>query len=273
MRTAFKGQIYSAPMDWRSTIKQIEELNSIQTDVNKIDKMHNNIPEQASTLVSRVQLQIQAGLVDLNRLIKQATVRRNVIIQLIRMFRDAGHPDYKNIFQDKNFYNRLYALNPIDTITVYNAEDTACNGMYKKQEGMKNENNWYKNNMGSCIMYECESKRWILTGCESTHAEYSALLQNNNKTPPNGMWYIQNIKKNSCIVHVDYMYVIISKSNELSLNGRYVIQDGEYNDRPWYKQNSGASIFFKNSVDDRILKPHKKIQQMHYIDQNLEKTT
>ena len=40
---------------------------------------------------------IESGLVELNKHIREATVRRNVVVQLIRMFRDSGHPDYNNI--------------------------------------------------------------------------------------------------------------------------------------------------------------------------------
>ena len=49
---------------------------------------------QGAVLAARVRISITAGLVDLNRLIRQATVRRNIVVQLIRMHRDAGHPDY-----------------------------------------------------------------------------------------------------------------------------------------------------------------------------------
>ena len=36
-------------------------------------------------------------MVDLNKLLRQATVRRNVVEQLIRMRKDAGHPDYQHV--------------------------------------------------------------------------------------------------------------------------------------------------------------------------------
>ena len=38
---------------------------------------------------------VAAGLVDLNKLLKQATIRRDIVVQLIRMHRDGGHPDYQ----------------------------------------------------------------------------------------------------------------------------------------------------------------------------------
>ena len=50
-----------------------------------------------AVLASRVQISIAAGLVDLNKCIKEATVRRNVVVQYIRMQQDAGHPDYQHV--------------------------------------------------------------------------------------------------------------------------------------------------------------------------------
>jgi hypothetical protein len=38
---------------------------------------------------------VAAGLVDLNTFLKQATIRRDIVVQLIRMHRDGGHPDYQ----------------------------------------------------------------------------------------------------------------------------------------------------------------------------------
>ena len=35
--------------------------------------------------------------VDLNKCIREATVRCDVLVQLIRMLRDAGHPDYQHL--------------------------------------------------------------------------------------------------------------------------------------------------------------------------------
>ena len=52
---------------------------------------------QGAVLAARVRITIASGLVDLNRLLRQATVRRNIVVQLIRMRRDAGHPDYVDV--------------------------------------------------------------------------------------------------------------------------------------------------------------------------------
>ena len=110
VRTAFKGQLFSAPMDWAGMVKQLENMEH--------NEAYRCVPVSGEALAARVQLQIQAGLVDLNRLIKQATVRRHVVVQLIRMWRDAGHPDYKDAFQGQAFYRRLHALSPIKEASV-----------------------------------------------------------------------------------------------------------------------------------------------------------
>ena len=47
-------------------------------------------------LAARVQIAIAAGLTNQNALLKQATVRRNIVVQYIRMQKDSCHPDYTN---------------------------------------------------------------------------------------------------------------------------------------------------------------------------------
>ena len=101
VRTAFKGQVFSAPMDWSNMVRQLQEHS--ETHI---------VPLSGEALAARVQISIQGGLVDLNRLIKQATIRRNVVVQLIRMWRDRGHPDYEHAFQGEAFYRRLQSLSP-----------------------------------------------------------------------------------------------------------------------------------------------------------------
>ena len=88
-RVAFKGQMFSAPMDWRSTLEQLEHMEAAEA--------HVALPVMGAVLAARVRISIASGLVDLNRLLRQATVRRNVVVQLIRMRRDAGHPDYTSL--------------------------------------------------------------------------------------------------------------------------------------------------------------------------------
>ena len=88
-RVAFKGQVFSAPMDWAA----------IQQQPQKIDKEESTVmlPVVGSALASRIRVLVSSGLVDLNKCLREATVRRNVVVQLIRMFRDSGSPDYKGV--------------------------------------------------------------------------------------------------------------------------------------------------------------------------------
>ena len=85
-RVAYKGQLFSAPMDWSSMVEQLKKLESTET--------HISLPVTGEVLASRVRIVISSGLMDLNSLLKQATVRRNIVVQLITMHGDARHPDY-----------------------------------------------------------------------------------------------------------------------------------------------------------------------------------
>ena len=86
-RVFYKGQIFSAPMDWPSMVEQLQKLEK--------EEPHISLPVMGEVLAARVRIAVSSGLVDLNALIKQATVRRNIVVQLIRMHHDANHPDYK----------------------------------------------------------------------------------------------------------------------------------------------------------------------------------
>ena len=88
-RVVFKGQLFSAPMSWDDLLHQLKAMEDCEP--------HISLPVQGAVLAARVRLTIASGLVDLNRLLRQATVRRNVVVQLIRMRRDAGHPDYAGV--------------------------------------------------------------------------------------------------------------------------------------------------------------------------------
>ena len=91
-------------------VKQLEKMEH--------DEAYRCVPLTGEALVARVQIQMQGGLVELNRLIKQATLRRHIVVQLIRMWRDAGHPDYRHAFQGEAFYRRLQSLSPTDEAAV-----------------------------------------------------------------------------------------------------------------------------------------------------------
>ena len=76
-------------MNWDDLLEQLKELEAHEP--------HISLPVQGAVLAARVRITIASGLVDLNRLLRQATVRRNIVVQLIRMRRDAGHPDYVGV--------------------------------------------------------------------------------------------------------------------------------------------------------------------------------
>jgi hypothetical protein len=88
-RVFFKGQLFSAPMNWADLLEQLQKLETNAT--------HISLPVIGEVLAARVRISIVAGLIDLNNLLRQATIRRNVVIQLIRMRRDMGHPDYARV--------------------------------------------------------------------------------------------------------------------------------------------------------------------------------
>ena len=58
------------------------------------EEVHISLRVLGEVLAARVRIVIKSGLVDLNALIKQAFVRRNIVVELIKMHRDANHPDY-----------------------------------------------------------------------------------------------------------------------------------------------------------------------------------
>ena len=75
--------------EWNDTLEQLRTMEK--------NEFHVALPVQGAVLAARVRISITAGLVDLNRLIRQATIRRSIVVQFIRMHRYAGHPDYVGV--------------------------------------------------------------------------------------------------------------------------------------------------------------------------------
>ena len=117
VRTAFKGQIFSAPMDWRSMLQQLEEVEKKEVRRCTQERQGPDLPVLGQALAARVQIDIKGGLVNIAKNLKQATVRRDIVVQLIRMWHDAGHPDYKFICM-KNVKQRAKQLAPTDEPTI-----------------------------------------------------------------------------------------------------------------------------------------------------------
>ena len=88
-RVLFKGQLITALMDWADLLTQLERSREEDALI--------SLPVQGAVLAARVRVTIAAGLVDLNKVLRQATFRRNVVEQRIRMRKEAGHPDYQRL--------------------------------------------------------------------------------------------------------------------------------------------------------------------------------
>ncbi len=73
-------------MNWGAILTQLQNLGR--------DERFRAVPKSEEVLVAQVKIAVTAGLVDLNPLLKQATVRRPIVEQLIRMWKDAGHADF-----------------------------------------------------------------------------------------------------------------------------------------------------------------------------------
>ena len=58
-RVSFKGQMFSAPMNWNDTLEQLRHMEASESLV--------TLPVQGAVLAARVRITISAGLVDLNR--------------------------------------------------------------------------------------------------------------------------------------------------------------------------------------------------------------
>ena len=69
---AYMGHLSSAPMDWSSMVAQLKKIESAET--------HISLPGTGEVLASWVRIVISSGLLDLSSLLKQATVRRNVVV-------------------------------------------------------------------------------------------------------------------------------------------------------------------------------------------------
>ena len=68
-------------------------------------------------MAARVQVAIGSGLVDLNKCIREATIRRPIVARFIEMHRAKGHPDYQKQSMDQ-VRLRVRDLAPSDEPTI-----------------------------------------------------------------------------------------------------------------------------------------------------------
>ena len=71
-RVLFKGQLFSAPMNWEDLLEQLQELEAHEP--------HISLPVQGAVLAARVRITIAVGLAEYNKLLRQCTIRRNVVV-------------------------------------------------------------------------------------------------------------------------------------------------------------------------------------------------
>ena len=74
---------------WQNIRRQLEQIT---TDDAKIV-----LPVHGEILASRVRLCITAGFVNLNKCLKEATVRVDIVIRLICMLKDSRHPVFQRV--------------------------------------------------------------------------------------------------------------------------------------------------------------------------------
>jgi len=110
-RVAFKGQVFSAPLDQTNIIKQLLEMEQDEPLV---------LPVSGVALAARCRISISSGLTELNKLLKQATIRRGLVMQYIRMKCATGHPDYKHLTAKElsNIDRRAREMAPTDAPTI-----------------------------------------------------------------------------------------------------------------------------------------------------------
>ena len=110
----------------------LEQLKKMEQE-----EAHISLPITGAVLAARMRVVVTSGLVDVTRLIKQATVRRNVVVQLIRMHRDAGHPDYRDVDmeqaqrQAEQLASTDDAAIPNDLVAFFNEEPAEFLGVDK----------------------------------------------------------------------------------------------------------------------------------------------
>ena len=91
-RVGFRGNVFSAPMDWKEILQQIDALDASEPRV--------ALPHTGAVLASSVQVHVSGGLLQVSRYMKEATVRRYVVIRLILMKKESGHRDYQHLDTD-----------------------------------------------------------------------------------------------------------------------------------------------------------------------------
>ena len=81
-----RGHLLSFPLDWLSVMQQLDRAS--------VDRRLVSLPHTGSILATLVQVQISSSAIDVTKYLKQDSVRAEIVIQLIQLLKNSGHPDY-----------------------------------------------------------------------------------------------------------------------------------------------------------------------------------
>ena len=118
-RIQFKGQVFSAPLaplDILQNLLKMEEGEVVE------------LPVTGEWLKMRCQISITSGLVELNKLLRQTTIRREHVLTYIKMKKDAGHKDFQHQDVGK-VKKKLYAWIPTDAATIPPEFQLTCDAL------------------------------------------------------------------------------------------------------------------------------------------------
>ena len=85
-RIASRGQVWSAALDWDSVREQLEGFDNREAPA--------SLPHTGEVLSAIVKVRVTHGLIDFSKYLKDATVRRQIVIDLVRMLKASGDEDY-----------------------------------------------------------------------------------------------------------------------------------------------------------------------------------
>ena len=108
-RVAFRASLFSAPFDWHILGEQLRKAEQHEG--------HIVLPHVGEVLASIVNFHISSGLICMSKHLKHTNVRRPIVVQLIRMFRDAGHPDYQHLYME-DVQRRANQLAKADDVSI-----------------------------------------------------------------------------------------------------------------------------------------------------------
>ena len=84
-----RGHLLSSPIRWAELMEAMKQAS--------LDRPFTALPHTGAILAARVQVQISSAATDAVRYLSQAKVRAEVVVELIRLLKDTGHPDFADV--------------------------------------------------------------------------------------------------------------------------------------------------------------------------------